>query len=93
MTTLHRDTEASSLVYDDDTGTLDVRLVCGTEFRILNAGHARAIYEKIPPGGRITAAQREWLEPFRVATRVDRRDRLRLLLKSLRQELRMRHPQ
>lgn len=66
---------------------LNLRLTDGAEFCIVNAGHARIIHEKLHPGGRLTAAQREWLEQFRIAPRMDSRTRLRVMLRGLRCEL------
>ncbi len=75
--------------YDRDVGTLDLCLTDDSEFRIVHAGHARVIYEKLQKGGRVTPTQRGWLERYRVCESIyrQRRNRLRGLLQLLRQEL------
>lgn len=78
----------TSLVYDEDTGALDLNLDDGSVYQVTNPGHALRIKEKISPGGVISEDQKWWLEQYRVELRKTNRERLRERLKTLRREIR-----
>ncbi len=79
--------QATNITYDDDTGTLTIRLTSGEEFRITHPVHARTVRERLSVHGLITDVQREWLEQYRIETRHANRERLRDQLRILRKEL------
>ncbi len=81
------DLSARSVSYDPDTATLAMTLTNDDAYLITNAGHARAIKDKISPGGRLSPAQVEWLAQYRVDVRDHNRTSLRARLKTLRAEI------
>lgn len=83
--------QACVVAYDEDVSLLDIHLTNGAVYRVTHPGHAAQIYEKLTPGGTLTADQVGWLDAhYRVPPQIDSRARLRLLLRNLRQELRTR---
>lgn len=80
--------QITSLNADPDTGTLEIRLSDGAEYQITNAGHARALNDKISVGGVISDVQRFWLEQYRVRRGDAGRERLKERLGELRREIR-----
>jgi hypothetical protein len=83
--------QATSVIFDEDTATLELRLSDGGVFRILEPAVAKQVYDKISVGGQITDVQRTWLEKYRVDLRSENRQRLRDLLKEMREEIRGEH--
>ncbi len=80
--------QVTSTGYDQDTGTLSIRLDDGSEYQIDQPAIAVAIKDKISCGGNISEVQYEWLQQYRVAMRDTNRERLRVKLREIRSELR-----
>lgn len=57
--------QVTNITYDKDSGILNLRLLSGEEYKILNAGHAKTIMAKVTVGGMISDDQKKWLEPYR----------------------------
>ncbi len=80
--------QATSVSYDSDNGVLQLKLDTGEEYQITNAGHARAVRDKISVGGVISGTQHAWLAQYRTELREANREQLRARLRKLREELR-----
>lgn len=81
--------QLTSVIFDDDTSTLDIHTDDGAEYSITNPHYAKTMRDRISVGGQVSESQREWLEQFRVNLRHTNRRSLRDRLNRLRVEIRM----
>lgn len=78
----------TNVSYDKDSGVLNLRLLSGEEYKILNGGHAKAIMSKVTVGGMISDDQKKWLELYHVKHEPKAlRERLGSIYKALKAEL------
>lgn len=74
--------------YDEDTGTLRLRMSDGAEYQVVHPHHAKTLYNRVGLGHSLTADQTKWLQKYRTTVRDVNRLDLRARLKTLREELR-----